>query len=245
MTSRGFMLGDSIRIFEGGAVLLLKEHVLIVADAHLGCEAALEYEGLSIPRVQTKMIEDYLVGMIEHIGPRKVVVAGDLKHNFSRNLIQEWKDVSRFVGSIVDRSPLQVLRGNHDNYLSLILKEHGLGLQSRLSVGDIEVFHGHGDARIRGPTILGHIHPSIRLRDSLGASAKAHCFLWDEKREVLVLPALSIVASGTDVVGQASADGMSPALAPAGLARFSPIVLAGGKLLRFPPVGEMRRSQQT
>src|SRR5512136_249841 len=92
VTSKGYRVNDEMELLPGGAVLLTSENVLVVADLHLGCEAALEYDGLSIPRIQTRKIAQYLMRTIEQVSPRKLVIAGDFKHNFSRNLVQEWND---------------------------------------------------------------------------------------------------------------------------------------------------------
>lgn len=239
---RGHRLNERLEIYPGGAALLTDENVLVVADMHLGCEASLEYEGLSIPRVQTRKIESYMEDVIRHLGPDRVVVAGDLKHNFSRNLVQEWNDVVRFVNLLGRLAPLEVVKGNHDNYLGVILAEHKIPLRNELVVGETRILHGHSGARQPFPTIIGHIHPSIRIRDEVGAALKDHCFLYEPKEEILVVPALSIVAPGLDVVTQRYSDKASPILPEDGLARFSPIVFSDDKALVFPTVGELRES---
>jgi len=64
VTFRRYRISDWAELLPGGAVLLTDENVLVVADMHLGVEASLEYEGLSIPRVQTKKILEYLESVI-------------------------------------------------------------------------------------------------------------------------------------------------------------------------------------
>ncbi len=241
MVLRSHRLNERLEILPGGAALLTEENVLVVADMHLGCEAALEYEGLSIPRVQTSKIRSYMDELIESIGPRRLVVAGDLKHNFSRNLIQEWNSISTFVSMLRDRVPMEVVKGNHDNYLGSILSGYGIPLRSELDISGVRLLHGHVGSLDARPTVLGHVHPSIRLRDGVGAGLKDQCFLYDEERMVLVLPALSIVASGVDVVRQGSADRISPLLAEMGLGSFVPIAFSRQRPLRFPKLSEMRR----
>ena len=209
---------------------------------HLGAEAALEYEGLSIPRVQTRKIEEYLLETIDAISPSRVVVAGDLKHNFSSNLVQEWQDVTRFIKSLAGRTRLEVIKGNHDNYLGVILRDQGIPLKTEATVSGIRVIHGHSGVLTRQPTVMGHIHPSLRLRDSAGASFKDRCFLLDSRRTIVVLPAMSLVAYGTDVVRQLSSDTASPLLAKDGLSSFEPVMFSKKKALRFPTVGELRQS---
>lgn len=244
VTIKGYRVNDEMELYPGGAVLLTSENVLVVADLHLGCEAALEYEGLSIPRVQTRKIKQYLRRTIEQISPRRLVIAGDFKHNFSRNLVQEWNDVSRFVAELRELVPIEAVRGNHDNYLGVILSEYGVPFRKELLIGGIRVAHGHSGDRKRCPTVIGHIHPSIRIRDKVGASVKDVCFLYDPESEMLVLPALSLVASGLDVVRNADSDRASPLLPETGLSSFLPIVFAQEKPLRFPPISRLRELDQ-
>ena len=221
--------------------MLTEENVLVVADMHLGAEAALEYEGLSLPRVQTKKIADYMAGIISDISPSKVVVAGDLKHNFSRNLVQEWHDVERFVKSLSGKASLEVVKGNHDNFLGSILRGHGVPLRNELFVSGVRIVHGHSGRLTDETTVMGHLHPSIRLTDGVGAAVKDRCFLYDKKRRILVLPALSIVAYGADVVTQPSSDDISPLLSDEGLSSFVPIAFSGSEPLKFPTVGKLRQ----
>jgi putative SbcD/Mre11-related phosphoesterase len=238
---KGYRVCDGIEIFPGGSALIKDGNVLVVADMHLGCEASLEYQGISLPRVQSREIQKYLKVMIEALEPSKVIVAGDLKHNFSRNLNQEWRDVARFVRMLSGRVPLEVVKGNHDNYLGSILKEYGIPMRSEATCAGVRIVHGHVGTLTGGPTIMGHLHPSIRLRESTGASLKSQCFLYEGEMGVLVLPALSLIASGVDVVGQSSSDTTSPLLSDVGLAGFVPIAFSGAKALKFPSVGELRR----
>jgi putative SbcD/Mre11-related phosphoesterase len=232
---------DGVKIFPGGAALIEDENTLVVADMHLGSEASLEYEGMSIPRIQTRKIEQYMKTMVAALRPSRVVVAGDLKHNFSRNLTQEWQDVHAFVKMLGGSVPLEVIKGNHDNFLDLILREFDVPLRREMVCGDIRIVHGHVGSLTDKMTIMGHIHPSIRLKDAVGASLKDHCFLYDGSRGVLILPALSLISPGTDVVSQGSSDNISPLLSVDGLSSFMPIMFSGGKALEFPTVGELRR----
>ena len=241
---KGYRICDGVEIFPGGSALVKEENALIVADMHLGCESSLEYQGISLPRVQSREIQKYLKIMIDAIEPSKVIVAGDLKHNFSRNLNQEWQDVYRFVKLLRGRVPLEVIKGNHDNYLGSILREYRIPMKSEITCAGIRIVHGHAGSLSGGSTIMGHLHPSIRLRDSTGASLKSPCFLFDKGRHVLVLPALSLVASGTDVISQVSSDDLSPLLSDEGLSSFVPIAFSDSKPLKFPNVGRLRKMRQ-
>lgn len=242
MHGRGYRVSDWAELHPGGAVLLTESNTLVVADMHLGYEAALEYEGMSIPRVQTRKIERYMDDVLSSVAPSEVVVAGDMKHNFSRNLIQEYRDIEKFVAVLKGRAPLRCIKGNHDNYLASILSNYGLALHRELRIGGVRIVHGHLGQRGKGPTVLGHIHPSIRLKDNIGGTLKDHCFLYNEAAEVLILPALSIVAPGLDVLHPDS-DYSSPYLEGLGMKDFVPVIFSEGKPLRFPTVGELRSVQ--
>ncbi len=241
---RGYRIADNIEIFPGGAALLLDGNVLVVADMHLGYEAALEYQGLSIPRVQTRKIEQYLMEVIDEVRPSRLIVAGDMKHNFSRNLTQEWQDVERFVKVLSERVRLQVVKGNHDNYLGAILQGHKVPLTTEIDCAGVRILHGHTGVLTDEMTLMGHIHPCVRLRDSVGASVKDPCFLLEPKMKILVLPALSLVSPGTDVIGQPWSEGVSPLLPKTGLSTFEPVAFSGAKPLIFPAVAKLRILRQ-
>lgn len=238
---KGYRITDGIDLYPGGAAHLVDENVLVVADMHLGVEASLEEQGLSVPRVQTRKVLEYMESVIGAVRPEKIVVAGDLKHNFDRNLNQEWQEVTKFVRQLTGRSKLEVIKGNHDNFLNLILRERGVPpVKKEIMVGKHQIVHGHAPIGRKGLTIMGHIHPSLRLRDTVGASIKSHCFLWEPDKRIIVLPALSILAAGVDVVSGEGADTMSPYFSEGGLASCHPIMFSGDKALKFPSVGDLR-----
>ncbi|MEW5747270.1 MAG: metallophosphoesterase [Candidatus Thermoplasmatota archaeon] len=238
--ARGYRLSDRLRVLPGGAALVTPEDVMVVADLHLGCEAALEQDGLSLPRVQTRKVQRTILDLVERVRPSKLVVAGDLKHNFSRNLSQEWDDVSRFVEGLSGSVPLEVVRGNHDNYLGSILRGLGVPFLKEASVSGVRIVHGHEGALDGRPTVMGHIHPSLAPREGPRAGLKDGCFLYSEEQELLVLPAMSIVAGGVEVVGEERLRDMSPLLADVDTDALSPIAFSGTAPLRFPGIGGMR-----
>ena len=221
-----------------GAAMLLDCSALVVADLHLGCEAALEYEGLSLPRLQTRRLKGAIMTLIEQLQPDLLVVAGDLKHNFSRNLTQEWNDVASFIRSISELVDISVVRGNHDNYLGAILSEIGIPYSRELRVGRFRVIHGHSGTA-QGPTIMGHIHPSVSLADGAGGRVKRSCFLHDGGSSTLVLPALSLISPGLDVTSSPSHSALPPPLRESGLDEFSPISFVDDRPLVFPKLRNM------
>jgi len=48
--------------------------------------------------------------------------------------------------------------------------------------------------------VLAHEHPALKLQDSVGARVSAPAFVFDEASRTLVLPALSPLAAGADIL---------------------------------------------
>ena len=59
--------------------------------------------------------------------------------------------------------------------------------------------------------IIGHEHPSVKIRDPLSGGMKMACFLHMEKEGIIVLPPFSLLSSGTDLVLSDPESFMSPA----------------------------------
>ena len=188
---------DSIEVMltpERAAVI---DRTAVIADLHLGFENAMREAGVAFPRVQIAEIKATLEKLFER-GIRKLAVAGDLKHEFSRNLPCEWKDVEEFV-EFVDAHGVElvVVRGNHDNYLAAILKKYGMDVFEKLEIGDLLVVHGHKNFDLSRPVVMGHEHPAVKLRVR-GGIYSYPCFL--KLKNVLVLPPFSPLVSGSDVL---------------------------------------------
>ena len=183
------------------------DRTAIIADLHLGFENAMREVGVAFPRVQIAEIKSTLEKLFGR-GIKKLAVAGDLKHEFSRNLPYEWKDVEEFVDFVNAHGvELVVVKGNHDNYLAAILKKYGIDLFEELEMGDLLVVHGHRNFDLSKPVVMGHEHPAVRLRVR-GGIYSYPCFL--KLRNVLVLPPFSPLVSGSDVLSLDSF--LSPAL---------------------------------
>ncbi|WP_456469360.1 metallophosphoesterase [Archaeoglobus sp.] len=171
------------------------DNTAIIADLHLGFENVMQNRGVAIPRMQVKEIVEDVKKIIDKYNVNKLIVAGDLKHEFSRNLPYEWEDVREFIES-VDVN-LEVVRGNHDNFLASILAEYGIELKEYVKVGDYYVIHGHKDSEFER-VIMGHEHPAVKIRVR-GALYSFPCYLVADSSKV-VLPAFSPLMSGSDVL---------------------------------------------
>src|SRR5256885_14116384 len=98
------------------ALLLREERALVISDLHLGFEGALAEQGVSIPRFQRRVILERLRKMLDDAKAGKGVIAGDFKHEFSKNLVDEWVEVKQVLRFLKHRGNPGPRRGNHSNY---------------------------------------------------------------------------------------------------------------------------------
>lgn len=239
-------LPGGIRLSADYAVYIENEGILAIADLHLGSEASLQVEHVAIPRFQLGVMLPRLESLIETYEPEKVIINGDLKHEFSRNIGQEWDEVEELVRYLTDRTELVIVRGNHDNYLKTILARSGVEMADsfRTHDGRIEFLHGH---KSPGPwdgfRIYAHEHPSIKLRDDIGALISLPCFLYDSANNYLLMPAFSPLASGTNVI--VSEDNfMINELRERNLSFARVYAIGEDDLLDFGEVGKLRGMQE-
>jgi putative SbcD/Mre11-related phosphoesterase len=211
---------DEIEVFDGARITsdlclhLPDERTVVVADLHLGYESALEAEGIHIPRVQTKTVKEALARLIERYEAERVVLLGDVKHEFSRNLGQEVRDVRSVLDSISELVDIVIVKGNHDNFIENIVSRIQIPVVDKYSLGGITFVHGHQPCDSR-PLTIGHEHPSVKIVDRVGAYIKLPCHVFLREENVLVIPAFSPLASGTDITGVQPSDCLSPILSNA------------------------------
>ena len=171
---------------------------VVVSDLHLGYEEEMNLHGLFLPKIQRDHVTSIMDRIIERYDPQKIIINGDFKQEFSKNLPSEWTDVIYFIERYDDRD-LVFIRGNHDNYLATILSRENLGMLDFYEDSRYFIYHGDRDMGIKKITILGHEHPSLVLRDRVGGMYKLPAFAFNFKRNVIITPAMSFFSSGTDL----------------------------------------------
>jgi len=181
-----------------------KEKILIVSDFHLGYEEGLREKGILVPRWQLKDILKRLGEILKKVKPKKIIINGDLKHEFGKILNQEWGDVLKLLDFLLKNCEEVVLvRGNHDLFLGPIASKRGIKVVKEYKAG--KVFIGHGDKLktdiVEKIIIIGHEHPAIDLKKD-GKVERYKCFLkgkWKGK-EIIVMPSFNPISDGSNVL---------------------------------------------
>jgi putative SbcD/Mre11-related phosphoesterase len=236
---------------DGLGIYLPKIETLVYADLHIGIEETIYNDGTYLPIDQFQIMIKYIKLMIEELKPKILLINGDFKHEFSQATRQEWCELQELFKIIKKHNlTLEIIRGNHDNYLKTIIKRFGIHLREPyFQISKYLFIHGHElipDDFLKTAEniewiILAHEHPAIILHDDTGGKHKFKCFLigsWN-KYNVLVLPALSPLATGAIMNFDDNKRILSPLLRIMDLPDFRPVVFDKGELLKFPCIKDM------
>ncbi|MEM0465096.1 MAG: metallophosphoesterase [Candidatus Pacearchaeota archaeon] len=186
--------------------LLIDDKILVISDLHLGYEESLENIVL-IPKYQYKEIIEKLNRIFYILKKNKVIlekiiILGDLKHEFSKNIYSEWKEILKLLDFLYLKcKKIIIIRGNHDNYIINIIKKKKIQLNYYYKYKNICFLHGNLFKKewvLNCKTlILGHLHPSITLSDKY-KKEKYSCFLYGfwKNFEIYIIPSFSPISIG-------------------------------------------------
>jgi putative SbcD/Mre11-related phosphoesterase len=216
-----------------------RERVLAVADLHLGYAWAHRLSGQLMPITPANDTLARLQELQRDYEPREIVVLGDIVHRAMALPALE-EELRELFNVLSPRSQLTFLAGNHDRELQQMMKHWLLPIElaAAREVGTNLFLHGDAANAVahtaaasprlksaaRPRVIIGHEHPAISIGDGVTTSQKCPCFLVSER--VIVLPAFSRWAAGTDIR-------CHPLMSPfARAAKFTrAIAICGDKLL--------------
>lgn len=189
-----------------GLCLIIDNQILVLSDIHLGYEEALNKRGFMIPRLQFKDIVKNLEKVLENKKFKKIIVNGDLKHEFGKISEQEWKHSLLLIDLLSKHSKNVILiRGNHDKQLGPIAKKKNLEIVEDITIKDMLIIHGNKEVpeeklkKIK-TIIIGHEHPAISISEGMRAE-KYKCFLFGKykRKNLIVMPSFNPIVEGTDV----------------------------------------------
>ena len=192
-----------------------------VADLHLGIEVQLRRSGFNIPSQAPKMLS-----ALESLSTRadRLVILGDVKHRIPGVSYREDREIPPFMTKLGGLyKEIVVVAGNHDGGIAAVLPDSVRRVSGAGTlVEDTGFVHGHvwpSKAVMSGKRIvMGHIHPSVLLVDSIGTKTNEKCWIragLDRRRvleryehspdEVTVVPAFNPLLTGTPINGRRGA----------------------------------------
>lgn len=229
---------------------LYTHKTLIIADIHMGYEEAMNKQGVLIPRRQyaetIALLEQTFAELKAYKMPvEKVVINGDLKHEFGTISETEWRNTLGILDFLAKQCKnIVLIKGNHDTILGPIANKRNVAVKDFEVVGDVFVCHGDyvtdkAELKKAKTVIIGHEHPSVVLRQG-GRTEKYKCFLlgkWKAK-DLIVMPSFNTVVEGTDVLKD---ELLSPFLTD--ISSFEVLVSGYGEILDFGTVNKLMAMQ--
>ncbi|MBI2651930.1 metallophosphoesterase [Candidatus Woesearchaeota archaeon] len=103
---------------------------LVIADVHIGYEESLNKQGVLVPRIQFEEMVNRINSIFNTLKNKKIeriVVNGDLKHEFGTISEQEWRNTLKFLDSLAKHcNEVVLIKGNHDTILGPIAKKRNV-----------------------------------------------------------------------------------------------------------------------
>ena len=220
------------------ALWVKDENILIINDLHLGYEEVLHKKGILVPRIQTKEVLQKLEEIFKKVQPQKIIINGDLKHEFGIVLSQEWKEILSLLDFLIKKKiEIIIIKGNHDPIIKPIAEKREIKVVNEYKIKDILIVHGDELVETKAKRIIiGHEHPAITIREG-SKWEKYKCFLkgrWKNK-ELLVLPSFNPLLEGTDVLKEQL---LSPFLDD--LKKFEIFIVNKGEVFNFGRINNLK-----
>ncbi len=190
------------------------ERALVIGDLHLGYEEVMRSSGILVPSGIYEEIIKEMDAVFDFIGKKrvdKIILLGDLRHEFGKILRSEWKEVHGFIdylrGKIEDGGEIVIVKGNHDTMTKNIIKRKGIDILDYYLWKEFVFLHGNKEfkeiyyEKIKY-WIMGHAHPAVTLQDKNSVKKEKYkCFLvgkW-KRKEVIIVPSFFPIIEGSDI----------------------------------------------
>ena len=122
---------------------LLIDSILVISDVHIGYEEALNKQGILVPRLQFDEIVKRMYSIFSALKDKKIdkiIVNGDLKHEFGTISEQEWRNTLKFIDLLAKHcNEVILIKGNHDNILGPIAKKRNVKVVEHYIMEPIDV----------------------------------------------------------------------------------------------------------
>ena len=173
---------------------------LVIGDLQIGYEESLNKQGLMVPRLQLEEMLKRFKNIFSKHKFKRIILNGDIKHEFGRVSDQEWRDTLRIIDYLQEHGEVILIKGNHDTILEPIAKKRNLKVVDYYKEGEVIVLHGHQVIPdLSKIIIIGHEHPAVSFKER--KSEKYKCFMKGKygKSTLIVLPSFNFLTVGSDV----------------------------------------------
>ena len=163
------------RLIPNYPALMITEKVksLVVADLHLGIEAALSQNDIFLGK-NTTVLESIkeIEKLLDKTKPDSLILLGDIKSGIKSISKTEWADVPLFLEKIMKQISVTIIPGNHDANIEKLIPE-GISLTSSkgIIIEDTLLTHGHTipteNFSSVNKIIMGHVHPVFFQEESI------------------------------------------------------------------------------
>lgn len=184
------------------------DDALVIADAHIGYEEALNKQGILVPRLQFEDIVrriKRIFSLLKGNELKTIVINGDLKHEFGTISEQEWRNTLKFLDLLAKHcNEVILVKGNHDTILGPIAKKRGIQFVERFGIGKTLITHGDRvPDSLKGfeTIIIGHEHPAVSIKEGPRVE-QFKCFLKGKYKgkNLIVQPSFNSIIEGTDIL---------------------------------------------
>ncbi len=184
------------------------DSTLVIADVHIGYEEALNKQGILVPRLQFEEMVKRMERIFNSLQGKKierVVVNGDLKHEFGTISEQEWRNTLKFLDLLAKHcNEVILIKGNHDTILGPIARKRNVKVVDNVALDDVLIVHGNkvpNNIKDYNTIIIGHEHPAVSLKEGPRVE-QFKCFLKGkyEGKNLIVQPSFNTIIEGTDIL---------------------------------------------
>ena len=188
------------------------DSTLVIADVHIGYEEALNKQGILVPRLQFEEMAqrvERIFSLLKNNKIERIVVNGDLKHEFGTISEQEWRNSLKFLDLLAKHcDEIILIKGNHDAIIGPIAKKRNVNVKEFFWIPSKKILIAHGNKipnqqllKDVSTIIIGHEHPTVSLKERPRVE-QYKCFLKGkyEGKNLIVQPSFNNIVNGTDIL---------------------------------------------
>ncbi len=169
--------GEELQLLADRALFWPARKTLLIADPHFGKPSAFRQAGVPVPAGTTANDLNRVTNLLSITQAERLIVLGDFFHHRTgqcdrtMDMLETWRVQHASVA-------VTIVMGNHDRSSNEPPAHWDIEF-SRRPIQDGPFLYCHEPCEQAGLFVLsGHVHPSIKLYDSVGHAMRLPCFLF-------------------------------------------------------------------